>query len=552
MAMEIEPLSETIERMEWFGLYSESWQGEITPEAFAHPAKFNRALIRRIYDWMMENGYIKAGDRIVDPFGGVALGALDAMRLGMHWEGVELEPRFHIMGQGGDCGGFTAKEWRRYYKRGYKIKRDDLCPRCRDTINRMPAKIDMRHGAQISLFERTVRAVPSEPPHHYTGNIERWRSKNLPGTATLHLGDSRNLTKIIGASSAVISSPPFIETEPQRDDNFVYKDGSLIGTTGKHYGSSPGQLGAMSPGNFDAAVSSPPFSPPGNNPTGRGQGVRSDYTEGKRKETTPETTYGHSAGQLGAMAMTDFAAAISSPPYAESLNSERNGIDWKKTKKDYPGRVMHEARIELAEKHHNERRYGQTSGQLGGMKEGEFEVAISSPPYADAVKIGEGPGASGREASRIKQQTGESAGSSWNNDGRYGLTPGQLGNMSDKGMDDNEASETFWQAARTIVEETYNVLKPGGVAAWVTGDFVRNGQRVPFGEQWLAMCEAVGFEPLAWAVAWKTEHKGTQLDIFGNAHEKRVDRVSFFRQLANKRNPEAAILNEDVVFVRKP
>jgi hypothetical protein len=90
------------------------------------------------------------------------------------------------------------------------------------------------------------------------------------------------------------------------------------------------------------------------------------------------------------------------------------------------------------------------------------------------------------------------------------------------------------------------------VAAWVTGDFVRNGQRVPFGEQWLALCEAVGFEPLAWAVAWKTEHKGTQLDIFGNAHEKRVDRVSFFRQLANKRNPEAAILNEDVVFVRKP
>ena len=483
-------MSETIERMEWFGLYSESWQGEITPEAFAHPAKFNRALIRRIYDWMVENGYAKAGDRIVDPFGGVALGALDAMRLGMHWEGVELEPRFHIMGQGGDCGGFTADEWRRYYKRGYKIKRDDLCPRCRDTINRMPVTIDMRHGAQISLFERTVSAVPSEPPHHYTGNIERWRSKNLPGTATLHLGDSRNLASIVGLSkSACVSSPPYAGNRfDGGEESLKKKQGYSPGYSkeGGYGNNSPGQLGAMSPGSLDAAVSSPPFSPPGNNPTGRGQGVRSDYTEGKRKETTPETTYGHSAGQLGAMAMTDFAAAI------------------------------------------------------------------SSPPYADAVKIGEGPGASGREASRIKQQTGESAGSSWNNDGRYGLTEGQLGNMPDKGMDDNEASETFWQAARTIVEETYAVLKPGGVAAWVTGDFVRNGQRVPFGEQWLSLCEAVGFEPLAWAIAWKTEYKGTQLDIFGGKVEKRIDRVSFFRQLANKRNPEAAILNEDVVFVRKP
>jgi hypothetical protein len=31
-----------------------------------------------------------------------------------------------------------------------------------------------------------------------------------------------------------------------------------------------------------------------------------------------------------------------------------------------------------------------------------------------------------------------------------------------------------------------------------------------------------------------------------------VDRVSFFRWLANEKNPEAAVLNEDVIFVRKP
>jgi hypothetical protein len=64
-------------------------------------------------------------------------------------------------------------------------------------------------------------------------------------------------------------------------------------------------------------------------------------------------------------------------------------------------------------------------------------------------------------------------------------------------------------------------------------------------------CEAVGFEPHTWAIAWKTEHYGTQRGMFGDV-EKRKDRVSFFRRLANERNPDNAILNEDVIFVRKP
>lgn len=96
------------------------------------------------------------------------------------------------------------------------------------------------------------------------------------------------------------------------------------------------------------------------------------------------------------------------------------------------------------------------------------------------------------------------------------------------------------------------MLRPGAVAAWVTGDFVRNKQRVPFGEQWLALCESVGFEPLLWAVAWKHEDHGAQLDIFGNATPLTKSRLSFFRRLANAKNPDSAILNEDVIFVRKP
>ena len=43
--------------------------------------------------------------------------------------------------------------------------------------------------------------------------------------------------------------------------------------------------------------------------------------------------------------------------------------------------------------------------------------------------------------------------------------------------------ETFWSAARAIVEQLFAVLAPGGHAAWVTKAFVRDGERVDFPDQ---------------------------------------------------------------------
>lgn len=85
---------------DWRNLYGESWKGLITDEAFAHPAKFSRALIRKIYTHLIEDGFLKPGDTVLDPFGGVALGGHDAMRLGLHWVGCELEAKFHALGNG--------------------------------------------------------------------------------------------------------------------------------------------------------------------------------------------------------------------------------------------------------------------------------------------------------------------------------------------------------------------------------------------------------------------------------------------------------------------
>jgi len=338
--------------IEWHGLYNESWQGEIVPEAFSHPAKYSRGMIRQIYAHMIANGYIAPGDHIVDPFGGVGLGALDAMRHGLHWHGCELEPKFVELGNQ-NLGVWAAR---------------------------------------------------------YSGWFANW------GTAVLHQGDSRQLDDVVRGADGCVSSPPF--------DTNAHPKQELRGNKQNQIRANP-----------------------------RTPGEKLYFTE----YFVPD-----SPGQLGSMPSGDFDAAIGSPPYATE--------------------------------------------QMGGGGNKHDKVI-------DAMKAG------------------------------YGSTPGNIG---------NDTGDSFWTASREIVAQVYQVLKPGGYAAWVTGDFVRKGKRVHFGKQWLELCTAVGFEPVEWVVAWKTEYKGTQTSIFDGDVHKQVDRVSFFRRLANDANPDNAILNEDIIIVRKP
>jgi hypothetical protein len=128
-------------------------------------------------------------------------------------------------------------------------------------------------------------------------------------------------------------------------------------------------------------------------------------------------------------------------------------------------------------------------------------------------------------------------------DQEYGRSDGNVG---------NEQGETFWLAARTIVEQTYAVLKPGAVAIWVVKRFVRDGKIVEFSDQWEQLCTAVGFVPVERIKAWLIEDKGTQLGVFGEHKDKSVKRASFFRRLYEKKYPENAIEWEDVLILRKP
>lgn len=255
---------------EWSGCYDDGWGDLIVPDAYAHPAKFSRGLIRRIYEHLLGSGRIHPGATVVDPFGGVALGALDAMMHGLHWVGCELEPKFVDLGQ---------------------------------------------------------------------RNIAMWRTRwghATTGTARLVQGDSRRLAEVLGLADAIVSSPPYNKPFSQ-DHNGKRGGGRANGTAPSSergafvtYGQTPGQIEGLPMGDIEAVVSSPPFSPLGCQPvkrTGSTQAVRSEYN---KIGESPESTYGDTAGQLGALPTGSVAdAVVSSPPYEHCLDDR--GRDPEKT-----------------------------------------------------------------------------------------------------------------------------------------------------------------------------------------------------------------------------
>jgi len=268
---------------DWHRCYGEGWQGIIVPEAFVHPAKFSRALIRRIYKHAFEKGWLKTSDTVLDPFGGVALGALEAMRRGLVWVGVELEDRFVQLGQ-----------------------------------------------ANIDLWNQ-----------RYSKWMPGW------GSAMIMRGDSRRLGEGLAQTSLCLSSPPYADTpiahigqsgigtgcRTQQEIKQRRKELARQNSSYGRYSRNSANLGNLPDTGFEAAIaiSSPPFEQSLTNkahatsPTDLG--LRADGT--RRGGSIVTGDYGDTAGQLATMREGQPAdAVISSPPYEASMSSETSGIDW--------------------------------------------------------------------------------------------------------------------------------------------------------------------------------------------------------------------------------
>jgi DNA modification methylase len=268
----------------------------------------------------------------------------------------------------------------------------------------------------------------------------------------------------------------------------------------------------MPEGSVDSIISSPPYA----------ESIKGDHAE---QETAQESRakrrtqggslgqsqrhggYGVSDGQLGAMREGSVDGIISSPPYAETINNQ--------SVKSCVKSVEQRERYNLGGGQlSNPGSYGTTPGQLGSMKEGAVDAVVSSPPYET--------GGHHKHQMDSWNTNGQGQGTSKEEMG-YGTHPAQLG------------GDTFWTAARQIVQQCHTLLKPGGHAIWIVKDYVKAKKIVPFCDNWKRMCESIGFVTACEHRTMLVKDLGVETNLFEPPKPKTKEHKSFFRRLAEKK-----------------
>lgn len=569
----------------WYKCYDSGWNGLIVPEAYAHPAKFSRSLIQRIYQHCTAEGWLAPGSTVLDCFAGTGLGGLDAGLAGYRFIGVELEARFCALAHGFDCDGQVAQVLRSTFTPaiparhawfitdgvdlwgpGGLLEGDGQGAAGFATASAAQAWME-RHPEEFTTTWEThsgTMTMPDPPeivdrgtpgtcayltfawqivtpapcgqkephePHHVTGNLELWQRRygHLPQyvAPTLLQGDSRMLGTVLREQvSACVSSPPFQQSLQASAGIDLERRRHVAAMLGKP----------------QAEVSPLDMAEPA------------------------QTSYGTSPGQLGALPPGSLDAAISSPPHMHGLGKEHTYADHAKRDHDSHRAIMREKGI--ADPY-----YGSDPAQLGNLPAGTVECAISSPPYEASVTTGHAPE---KDIARAVA-AGHTLASMGNPGGQlryafeYGADPAQLG---------NEHGTTFWEAARDIVKQVVALLKPNGIAVFVVKAYVRDGAIVDFPGQWRTLCESLGLVTLHEHHALLVEDHGTQHDLLqpdtpdrkptstlddmlkplvststyavtNQAKRRQTKRVSFFRRLHEKRRPDLAIEYEVVLCMQK-
>ncbi len=185
--------------------------------------------------------------------------------------------------------------------------------------------------------------------------------------------------------------------------------------------------------------------------------------------------------------------------------------------------------------------YSSSPGNLGNLPPGD--ALVSSPPYENTL---DDPGRDPvKTAARKKRFNDKNPGMAAHiqkpiiNYGR--AAEGNVGNTS---------GETFWSAARTILEQCHLLLKPGATTCWVVKSYVKAGKIVPFPDQWAALLESCGFR-VTHRIRCHLVSETREADLFGGETVTVKSRKSFFRRLHEKKRPDLAIDFEEIAVAVK-
>jgi len=406
-------------------------------EAVKHPAKANLHMLR----WIIEK-WTKEGDVILDPMAGTFSSCLMAALLERDSIGVEYEDKF--------------------YKMGLENKRK---------------------------FE----ALPTF---------------SQKGRMVILKGDARQLTKVLANHNeeigTIITSPPYANPRSSKgslgEDDYD-KDRNLENPCGRgsyrgRYSTDPKNIGNLPHGNIDAIITSPPYAHQGSVYKGMLKKVERAFKEGKitkeqlehfkgRKAYNEEAAeeYGRSKEQIGNLKYGKIDAIITSPPYAESVNTSSDpkkraerlrkaGYD----PEEYQGGIARCLDMDW--------RYSKDKENIGSKKYGDIDAIVTSPPY-EGCEVGKG--IRKNRWNKIKDNPNWKGRKEWQTG-----TPSHYSN--DKQNLGNLKGETYLSAMLQVYCECYKVLKPDGLMILITKNFIRKKKIVRLDLDTIKLCRKAGFQ----------------------------------------------------------
>jgi DNA modification methylase len=382
------------------------------------------------------------------------------------------------------------------------------------------------------------------------GKKEKWTQMGKP-VPVLVKGDSRRFAEVVRSTlAAIVTSPPFTGTragaqgialEGYKGEKRTYarmKDRTFLGEGGDR---TDDNIEKLTPGDIDGALTSPPYDTISagagglNHLPAKSNGQQSGRSHAGSQDT--DQRYGSDPKQIAKLKRAPLDAAITSPPY---LGGGHHTDIMQGGNKNGRGQGPMSG-------------YGKSEEQISQLKEGAIDAAVTSPPYernkaighigadkfGDPGKFAETMAASGKGHSaspQARQRQFER-----DRDKTYGNSDGQIGRA---------AGETYWAAMKKCYASMFEALRPGGYAAIVVKDYVRNKKRVPLCDDTMRLLEYVGFEPVERIHAMLVEETRHD-DLFEGEVVKKKERKSFFRRLQEQKG-SPRIDYEEVLFVRKP
>ncbi len=253
----------------------------------------------------------------------------------------------------------------------------------------------------------------------------------------------------------------------------------------------------------DSIITSPPYSKSLN--AGGHTGENNLYIKiQKSQPKSPPINYSDNPDNIGNLKHGKIDSVITSPPYAESLQSRggtQNNSETMKGNKPHP--------------------YSKDPTNIGNMK--YFDSVITSPPYSGTLSRHSGGEQGKWNKSGIAKKKNLPA--------NYSQNDGNIGNLP---INSTAKKQTYLEAMSVVYSEVWKVLKPGGCAVIVVKSFTSNKQNIDLPYQTWTLMERVGF----------------QLE---DLIKFRLPNLSFWRVLQYRRNPEIPqIRHEYAIVVRKP